>query len=164
MGLQNIIIDKLKEYGLKLGIVETSTSGMICSNLATLKDYEDIFRIGLVMSDQLISWKFGLNEENYFSQQNARKLAKYLHDEYECDIVLSVLSTQNDSNLKELDGLDVDEKYQNNPNSHAFISILVIDRYSDFELKFKYEEEMRHRMTISAKAINELISVLIKLK
>lgn len=164
MSLQDIIVEKLKELGLTLGIVETSTCGMISSNIATLKNFEEVYNTGLIINNKKINWRFGFDDVNFISQNNARAAAKYLHDEYNCDVVLSVISTRNDAELTDLPNLTIDEKYKNNPNSHAFISVLVIDRYTDFELKFKYENEMRHRMTISAKAINELISILIKLK
>ena len=165
MGLQNIIIEKLLDLNLKLGIIETSTNGMICSNLATHNRYEQVFKIGLVLNDKSLLYKFNIDESsNFLSQTNARILAKYLKNEYDCDIVLSVVSTSNDLNLKEINNLEVTSENKDHTNGHAFISILVVDRYTDFELQFKSSDELRDRILITNKALNELLSVVLKLK
>ena len=165
MGLQNIIVQKLMDLNLKLGIIETSTNGMICSNFAINTNYEKVFKVGFVLNDPSLFYKFNIDENNKFIEQiNARKLAKYLKNEFDCDLVLSVLSTSNDLDLKEIKDLNINIENKNNPNGHAFISILVVDKYTDFELQFKSSDELRDRLLITNKALNELLSVVLKLK
>lgn len=158
MSLQSLIIDKLNEFGLKLGIIETSTNGMISSTLATYQNYEAIFKISLILRDKSLFYKFDIDESKEFiSRQNSRKLAKYLHDEYDCDIVLSVVSNSF-SYLKQV------EENKTINNGRAFVSILVVDKYHDFELQFKSIDEIKDRLLITSKAINELLYVVMKLK
>ncbi len=165
MGIQNIIIQKLLELDLKLGIIETSTNGMISSNFAILKNYEKVFKMGFILNDKSLFYKFDdLDVNDFISQKSARILANYLKNEYDCDIVLSVVSTSDDPNLLTIKDLITTEINKNKTNGHAYVSILVIDRYNDFELQFKSEDELRDRILITNKAINELLSVVIKLK
>ena len=163
MGLHHIVIQRLQELNLKVGIVETSTSGMISSNFAVYDDYAKVYKFGFIFNDLSLAWKFDLDTTNFICKNNARKLAKYFHDEYDCDCVLSVISTSNDPNLKEIPNLQVDEKMKDNPNGHAFISIYVVDEYNDYELQFKSYNELQDRITITNKAINTLLSVLLTL-
>lgn len=164
MALQTIIIEKLKEFGLKLGVVETSTNGMVSSTIATYSNYEEVFSIGFIVRNSNLLYKFDIDKnENFITRTNARKLAKYIHDEYDCDVVLSIVSTSNDPNLKELKE-NIDIEHINNPNGHAYISILLVDRYEDFELQFKSNDELRDRLLITNKAMNELLYVIMKLK
>ncbi|MBO6104093.1 hypothetical protein J6P04_03560 [bacterium] len=65
--------------------------------------------------------------------------------------------------MKEIPNLQVDEKMKNNPNGHAFISIYVVDEFNDYELQFKSYNELQDRITITNKAINTLLSVLLTL-
>lgn len=170
MSMQNLIVDKLNQFSLKLGIVETSTNGMVCSTLATYEDYEKIFKFGLIIRDKSLFYKFDIDESDEFiSRMNARKLARYVHNEYDCDVVLSIFSTN--SNLKLNNPIkdneilmDINKNISNNRDGHAYISILVVDKYQDFELKFESIDELRDRLLITSKAINELLYVLMKLK
>ncbi|MBO6104092.1 CinA family protein [bacterium] len=51
MGLHHIVISRLQELNLKVGIVETSTSGMISSNFAVYDDYAKVYQFGFVFND-----------------------------------------------------------------------------------------------------------------
>lgn len=167
MAFEAIIIDKLKSFGLKLGVVETSTNGMICSTLATYKDYEYVFKAGIIVNDSSILYKFGIeNDDKLVSRSKARKFAKFIHDEYDCDVAIGISSLSNDPNLKDIpiDENKVSAEEINNPNGHAYISILVVDKYEDFELQFKSKDEIKDRLLITSKALNELLYVVMKLK
>ena len=163
MGLHHIVIQRLQELNLKVGIIETSTNGMISSNFAVYDNYAKVYQFGFIFNDLSLAWKFDLDTTNFICKNNARKLAKYFHDEYDCDCVLSVVSTSNDLNLKEIPNLQIDEKMKDNPNGHAFISIYVVDQFNDYELQFKSYNELQDRITITNKAINTLLSVLLTL-
>ena len=160
MEFKSIIADKLTVLGLKLGFLETSTYGMLASNFAMLEGFENIFKQGLIVTHDTSIPYLDLDMSNWVSRTNARRGAMFLVKERECDIGLAIFSTSNNPHLFFDEQVQEEKTYE----GLACISIYVGDRFHDFELHFKHEDNLKDRLLLVNKAIGELVSVVLHLK